>query len=130
MKLCKVMYSLHNIVLPNFLVWEFRENAQFLKILRKLSASIIFPHQEIRWNVGILSIVYFWKNWKDPEGLQSWKKCYRQNSRNQVKTVFLWNVLQFIFGSFLAQMSKFIFWVTGWIFAIRFKHFRDFLQIF
>ena len=35
-------------------------------------------------------------------------------------------VLQLIYGNFLTQMSKFAFWVTGWVLAIKFKHFNAF----
>ena len=34
-----------------------------------------------------------------------------------------------IFGSFLAQTSKFVFWVAEWILPIKFKLFRDVIQI-
>ena len=37
--------------------------------------------------------------------------------------------MQLIFGSFLVQMSKFVFWVPGWVLAIKSKHFKYFLKI-
>ena len=35
--------------------------------------------------------------------------------------------MDMIFHNFLAQQSKFDFWVAGWVLAINFKHFRNFL---
>ena len=32
-------------------------------------------------------------------------------------------------ADFLAKMSQFASWVAGWVFAIKFKDFRDFLEI-
>ena len=51
------------------------------------------------------------------------------SSRNQIKLVFLWNVLQVVFGNFLARMSKFVLLVARWALAIKSKHFSDFLEI-
>ena len=52
-----------------------------------------------------------------------------KNSKNKVKQVFLWNVLQLIFCEFLPKISKFGFCAASWVLAIRSKHFRDFLEI-
>ena len=52
-------------------------------------------------------------------------------SRNKVKWVFLWIVLQLFFSNFLALLFMFVFWMTlGWVVIINCKRFRDFLEIF
>ena len=55
-------------------------------------------------------------------------KILQINLRNQVKQVFLYHPLWLIFGYFLAQMSKCVLWVAGWVFVIKSKQFRDFLK--
>ena len=40
----------NTVISPNFLVWKFCGKAQF----RKLRFSVRLPHQEIRWNYGVL----------------------------------------------------------------------------
>ena len=45
------------------------------------------------------------------------------------KMVFLWNVLHQIFCSFLAQLSKFGFWVPGWGLPFSSKLFGVFIEV-
>ena len=49
----------NTVILPNFLLWKFSWNAQSnldksSETLRRLRIPTKFPHQEIRWNCGIL----------------------------------------------------------------------------
>ena len=44
------------------------------------------------------------------------------------KIYSLWNVLQLIFCEILPKATKFGFRVVDWVLAIKFKHFRDFLE--
>ena len=59
---------LNTVISPNFLLWTFCERHSFPRVsgdspktLRKLCLSAKFPHQEIRWNYGILRSVSFCK---------------------------------------------------------------------
>ena len=56
----------NTVIIPNFLVWEFCEKAQFTNSFGRIAqnyAEIVsfhkFPHQEIRWNYDILCRVDF-----------------------------------------------------------------------
>ena len=58
-------------------------------------------------------------------------KISQTTSRNKVKWVFLWIVLQLFFSNFLALLLMFVFWMTlGWVVILNRKRFRDFLEIF
>ena len=80
------------MISPNFLVWKFCEKAQFphsfgraRKIMRKLCLSTKFPHQEIRWNHGIL---------RSAKHKRSWSNNFIYIGFKKTKCLFSYNKLQ------------------------------------
>ena len=63
-------------------------------------------------------------------GVQSWTKRRRQIHKIKQNRLFFYGVFySWFFAFFYQKTSKFGFWVDGWLFAIKPKHFRDFLEI-
>ena len=56
-------------------------------------------------------------------------KRLETNSQNLAKKVFLWNVLQLNFCNFLPKNVQTWTLVGRWVLGIKYKHFRDFLEI-
>ena len=86
-----------------------------------------------------LTFAYYSMTFWDFKSLQSVPKTWQVLKTNPDFSLFfpvttgtygfLWNVLQLIFCNFYRKTSQFGFRVDGWVLAIKFKHFRDFLEI-
>ena len=60
--------------------------------------------------------------------VQSWTKGCRQIHEIKQNRFFYEMFCSWYFGIFYWKTSKLDFWVTGWVLAIKSKHFRDFLR--
>ena len=61
--------------------------------------------------------------------LQSWTKGWRQIDKIKQNRFFYGMFYSKFFAIFYQEASKFGFWLDGWVLAIKFKYFRDFLEI-
>ena len=77
----------NTVISPDFLVWEFCRQAQFLHRMRKLCLSAKFPHQEIRWNYDIFRSI---PSFKIEEYLILWKNLTLICHVNLLYNSFFW----------------------------------------
>ena len=61
--------------------------------------------------------------------LQPWAKGCRQIYKIKQNRFFYGMFYSWCLAVFYRKTSKFAFWVASWILTIKFKHFRDFLEI-
>ena len=80
---------------------------------------------QTRCNTTILIEIHF----STISYIQSWTKDWRQIHKIKQKRFFYGLFYSWFFPIFFRKTSKFGFWVSGWVLAIKSKHFRDLLEI-
>ena len=81
--------------------------------------------KELKWE----SYSYLWNLNHGNCNLQSWTKIWRQIAEIKQNRFFHGMFHSWFFAIFYQKVSKFGFWLDGWVVAIRSERFRDFLEI-